>query len=260
MLRAFVITLGDGLEAFLIVAACLTLLRRGGLRHLLSAVQWGIAISVATSAIAAWMFSLAANQALAQTVMAFAALVGLGTLALAARPLYNVVRRNAELAVDARVRFSGGWVWLALFLFTMLVLSREGMEALLLVGVFIFQVRAFDLLAACALGWSLAAGAAWLWARYGPSLDGALIIEVTVIFAPLFALQLFVFGLQKLAEAAVFPGSATLHAALQPFSPDDFFGSLIAHALLAVPLAWLVVRAILGHGKTPTGGVAHLDR
>ena len=46
MLQAFVITLREGLEAFLIVAISLAYLRKSGRRELIPAVHWGIGLSV----------------------------------------------------------------------------------------------------------------------------------------------------------------------------------------------------------------------
>ena len=46
MVQAFVITLREGLEAFLIVAISLAYLRKSGRRELVPAVQWGIALSL----------------------------------------------------------------------------------------------------------------------------------------------------------------------------------------------------------------------
>ena len=47
MLQAFVITLREGLEAFLIVAISLAYLRKTGRHALIPAVHWGIGVSVA---------------------------------------------------------------------------------------------------------------------------------------------------------------------------------------------------------------------
>ena len=46
MLQAFIITLREGLEAFLIVAISLAYLRKSGRWELQSTVRWGIALSV----------------------------------------------------------------------------------------------------------------------------------------------------------------------------------------------------------------------
>ena len=59
MLQAFVITLREGLEAFLIVAISLAYLRKSGRRELIPAVHWGIALSVFISIGAAFVIELA---------------------------------------------------------------------------------------------------------------------------------------------------------------------------------------------------------
>src|SRR5205823_6848139 len=62
MLQAFVITLREGLEAFLIVAISLAYLRKSGRRELVPAVHWGIALSLVISIGAAFLFERAANH------------------------------------------------------------------------------------------------------------------------------------------------------------------------------------------------------
>ena len=52
MLQAFVITLREGFEAFLIVAISLAYLRKSGRAALAAPVYWGIGVSILTSAAA----------------------------------------------------------------------------------------------------------------------------------------------------------------------------------------------------------------
>jgi hypothetical protein len=80
MLEGFVITLREGLEAFLIVAVTLAYLRRTGRSHLVRAVHWGIAASVLVSGVAGMLFEQAANQALWKGVLAIAAAVLVSSL------------------------------------------------------------------------------------------------------------------------------------------------------------------------------------
>jgi len=63
MLQAFVVTLREGLEAFLIVAISLAYLRKTGRGALVPAVHWGIAASIALSIGAGVLLAQAANQA-----------------------------------------------------------------------------------------------------------------------------------------------------------------------------------------------------
>src|SRR5687768_18300628 len=80
MLPAFTITLREGLEAFLIVAISLAYLRKTGRQQLVSAVHWGIGLSILISMGAAWLFSNASNQALWEGVLALTAAVLVATL------------------------------------------------------------------------------------------------------------------------------------------------------------------------------------
>src|SRR3954464_3418368 len=80
MLQAVVITLREGLEAFLIVAISLAYLRKSGRRELISAVYYGIGLAVLLSIGAAYLFQKAANQALWEALLAIAAAVSVASL------------------------------------------------------------------------------------------------------------------------------------------------------------------------------------
>ena len=80
MLQAFVITLREGLEAFLIIAISLAYLRKSGRHQLIPAVHWGIGVSVLLSIGAGMLFQRASNQALWEGVLALAAAVLVASL------------------------------------------------------------------------------------------------------------------------------------------------------------------------------------
>ena len=70
MLQAFVITLREGLEAFLIVAISMAYLKKSQRSELVPAVRWGIGVAILLSIGAAVLFYRAANQALWEGVLA----------------------------------------------------------------------------------------------------------------------------------------------------------------------------------------------
>ncbi|MBE39894.1 MAG: iron permease FTR1, partial [Acidobacteria bacterium] len=80
MLQAFVITLREGLEAFLIIAISLAYLRKSGRTQLIPAVHWGVVVSIALSILAGMAFQRASNQALWEGVLAIAAAVMVASL------------------------------------------------------------------------------------------------------------------------------------------------------------------------------------
>ena len=62
MIQAFVITLREGIEAFLIVAISLAYLKRSGRGELIPAVRWGIVAALAISAAGGYLLYNASNQ------------------------------------------------------------------------------------------------------------------------------------------------------------------------------------------------------
>ncbi len=80
MLQAFVITLREGLEAFLIVAISLAYLRKSGRGDLAKAVHWGIVAAVVASAAGGYLLYNAANQEWIEGPLAFVAAVSVASL------------------------------------------------------------------------------------------------------------------------------------------------------------------------------------
>src|SRR6184192_3826274 len=80
MLQAFVITLREGLEAFLIVAISLAYLRKRGRLDLAKAVHWGIVVAVGVSAVGGYLLFNAANQEWLEGPLALVAAVSVLTL------------------------------------------------------------------------------------------------------------------------------------------------------------------------------------
>ena len=75
-------------------------------------------------------------------------------------------------------------------LVTTLLITREGLEAVLFLGVQAFTVKATVLALGAALGLLLAAGIAWSWSRFGYRLQMGVVLRVTAIFLVLFLAQL----------------------------------------------------------------------
>ena len=123
MLQAFVITLREGLEAFLIVAISLAYLRKSGRRELIPAVHWGIALSLFISIGAAYLFHRAANHSLWEGLLAIIAALSVASLTVHMWRTSRHQRRDRRALErgdeDRRVAFAG------VFLFTLLMITRE---------------------------------------------------------------------------------------------------------------------------------------
>jgi len=249
MLQAFVITLREGLEAFLIVAISLAYLRKSGRRELVPAVHWGIAVSVVLSIGAAWLFQRASNQALWEGVLALVAAVLVASLIVHMWRHARRLKREIEGQLERSAMKARAAAFASVFLFTLLMISREGMETALLMGTLLFQVRAADILAGAVAGTACAGLVAWLWSRYGHRVNLALFFQVTAVFLMVFVVQLLIYGFHELTEANIFPYSEPLHWATEPYGPDGRYGQYLTYFLVLLPMAWLAAATLLGTRK-----------
>ena len=96
MLQAFVITLREGLEAFLIVAISLAYLRKSGRHELVPAVHWGIGLSILLSIGAAFLFQRAANQSLWEGILAIVAAISVASLTVHMWRTSRRIKRDIE--------------------------------------------------------------------------------------------------------------------------------------------------------------------
>src|SRR5919106_2242744 len=163
MIQAFVITLREGLEAFLIVAISLAYLRKSGRHQLVPAVHWGIALSILVSIGAAMLFQRASNQALWEGVLALVAAVLVASLIVHMWRHAKRLKREIEGKLQESTLKTGAAAFAGVFLFILLMISREGMETALLMGTLLFQLRAVDIVLGAAAGTLCAASVAWLW-------------------------------------------------------------------------------------------------
>jgi high-affinity iron transporter len=248
MLQAFVITLREGLEAFLIVAISLAYLRKTGRHELITAVYWGIALAIAISVGAAFLFQRASNQALWEGVLAIAAAVSVASLIVHMWRHARRIKGEIEGRLAASAAKTGTAAFLGIFGFTLLMITREGMETALLMGTLFFQVKSGSLIAGAAIGTLAAASVAWLWSHYGHRVNLALFFQVTAVFLIVFVVQLLIYGFHELTEANIFPYSEFLHWATEPYGPDGRYGQYLSYMLVTLPLGWLLLSALKSRG------------
>lgn len=246
MLQAFIITLREGLEAFLIVAISLAYLRRQGRADLTRAVHWGIAVAVLLSVAAGYALQRAANQALWEGVLAIVAAVLVGTLIVHMWRAARRMRREIEERLAASASRGGRAAFAGVFLFTLLMITREGMETALLMNALLFQVRSVQMIAGALAGIAGATLVAWLWTKYGARVNLVRFFQVTAVFLMVFVVQLLVYGFHELTEAGLFPNSEALHAATEPYGPDGVYGQWLTYLLVLLPLAWLAASPLVG--------------
>ena len=248
MLQAFVITLREGLEAFLIVAISLAYLRKTGRASLIPAIHWGIASSIALSIGAGLLLAKARNQSFWEGVLGIVAAFLVASLTVHMWRAGRHMKQDIEGKLAASSGKTGTGAFWGVFVFTLLMITREGMETAMLMNALLFQVKAMSIAGGALGGTMVAAFIAFLWSRYGHRVNLSRFFQVTAIFLLVFVVQLLIYGFHELAEANVLPNSEALHWATEPYGPDGAYGHYLTYLLVVLPLGWLAVSSLFGKG------------
>src|SRR4051794_1828275 len=139
MLQAFVITLREGLEAFLIVAISLAYLKKTGRRALSPAVHWGIAAAVALSVGAGLLLARARNQALWEGVLGVAAAFLVASLTVHMWRAGRYMKKDIEGRLEQSSVKTGPAALFGVLVFTLPMITREGIGTPLLMDALLFQ-------------------------------------------------------------------------------------------------------------------------
>ena len=208
MSYAFIVVLREGFEAFLIVAITWAYLRKTCQIKLISADYWAIGISIVLSASLGYLLMRGVNGSLWEAVLGLVTVVLVGSLVV---HMWRVGPRFKRAMEDRLERVSvvrsAPAAWVGVFLFTALMISREGMET----AVMLQQVRSQDFLAGSLLGLAAAGALAWSWAHFGHRINFHRFFQLTSVYLLLFMLQVAVYSFHEFAEAGVLPNSEQLH-------------------------------------------------
>jgi len=121
------------------------------------------------------------------------------------------------------------------FLFTLVMITKEGMETVLM----LFQIHDPKLVTGVVLGVTGATAISWAWVNFGHLINIRRFFQVTSIFLMLFMVQIGIYSFHELSEAGVFPNSEVLHDATEPFSPTGLYGRWFSMIAIGACAAWL---------------------
>jgi high-affinity iron transporter len=253
MLATLLVTLREGIEAFLIVAITLAYLRKTHRVALGSAVLWGTGAGVALSVLAGYFFNQAENKPLWEGFLALAAAVMVLSMVFYMLKASKRMRGDIAAKVEAASQKSGAGAWLGVFAFVLVMIVREGMETALILTTLLFEQGSRDLLIGATFGVLLAALVAWAWSRYGQRVNLKRFFQVTSVFLILFTIQLFIYAFHEFSEAGVVPGidNAFWHAATEPYGPEGQYGEWLTYLMVLVPACWLAIAWWRDRGTPP---------
>ena len=160
------------------------------------------------------------------------------------------IKHGIESHLESSAAKTGTKARIGVFLFTLLMITREGMETALLMGTLFFQEAGVNILVGAAGGTLCAAFVAWLWSRYGHRINLGLFFQVTSIFLVLFAVQLLIYSFHEATEANVLPiDNQYWHIATEPYGPEGEYGAILTYALVLVPAVWIIWSMFSGKRK-----------
>jgi high-affinity iron transporter len=260
MLNSFIIVLREGFESFLLVGVILSYLRKSGQNWLNSTVYLALALGLAVSGALGYLLATGveesrlqqmmgdragaiagqffANEALREGILGLIAMVMVGTLVIHLWRTGAKLHERVHHRLGAMSSRSSRWAALTgVFLFTFLMITREGMETALM----LMQVRNPQLVTGALLGLFAAVLFAWGWTRFSHLINVKRFFKVTGIFLLLFMLQVGIYSFHELSEAGVLPNSEMLHTATEKFSPDGLYGKWFSLGMVTVCALWLFV-------------------
>jgi FTR1 family protein len=265
MFEALIVTLREGVEAALVVGIVVAFLRRQGYERYLSAVWSGLGSAAAASFAGAWLlYRWAINEEV------FEGLLYLGSALLVGTMTIWMWRRSQAIAGEMKGALAGilaregaRSIAAGLFLFTFLMVFREGIETALFLSALSLSTSGLRAISGVVLGLAGAILFGVMFVRGSLRVDLRRFFKITSIALLIFTLQLLINGYHELSEAGWVPANATTMATIGPLVRNELFFVL---AVLILPLLMLLVPgrakevpAALGAGA-PAGAEARLER
>ncbi len=252
MLETLVITFREGLETFLIVAITLAYLRKTGRAALAPAVYAGIVTAILISATTGWHIKDLVKEPMMEGLMAMAA--GLLVASMTFMMLRTAKHMGKQITdkLESHANKGGIAAMASVFIFTVLMIAREGMELSMMLGAMTSYLSLPSLLIGGLSGFGIVALIGFLWISQSNRINLKLFMQVTGVFLVLFATHLFVFGIHEISEINALPlfskeTNYTIHIATEAFGHDSLYAHLVTYSLLIVPCAWLAFSILRGN-------------
>ena len=260
MLPTMMVTFREGVEAFLIIAITALYLRNTGRPDLLKALRAGTVVAVAGSVLLGIV--LAKIGALTPfwegvlALIAMALVLGCTTHMMRhGKLMAQHIRERIGEHIGASAARSGGTAFWGVFLFTLLMIGREGVETATLLAALAGAANMRDLFTGGLIGIALAALLALAWARLGKRVNLTRFFQVTAVFMALFSIQLLIYAFHEFTEADAIPGldNQWWHIATEPYGPEGQYGAWLSYSLVLMPLAFLIFTRLRDRTSRITG-------
>ncbi len=244
MLESFVIVLREGIEAALVVAIVVSVLRKSSREDLYGRVTQGLLLAVVASIAGGLLLHrLAVNEDLFEGAVMLVAAVFVGTMMWWVHRMSHRLREEVGARV-ATAAGRGGW---AIFWLTFALVAREGVEAVLFLAATSLNTDTLATLAGGGIGLLVAVAFGIAFAGGSLRIDLRRFFSVTNFVLGVLLLQLFVGGLHELAEGGLLPLGRAEMSVIGPVVKNNV---LFVLAVLLVPIFAL---ATTRRGAAPSG-------
>ncbi len=240
MLQAFIITLREGVEAALIVGITLAYLSKIGRPELRKSVYAALAAAFLGSIGVAVMFSrMHWNQDVFEGWIMLAAAFFVVTMIV----FMMKTGRRLKGRIEGKVGLLAGEdAWFGLFLFVFLMVLREGVETVLILGAVTLNSTELLSFLGTLLGVVAAVLFGVMFVKGSVRINLQKFFRVTTVILFFVAAQLIVSGLHELSESGVLPSSKQEMAIIGPIVRNDLFFFITIFALAALMVLFEVKR------------------
>jgi high-affinity iron transporter len=148
------------------------------------------------------------------------------------------MKREITGAIDKVVTNPGRGAKVGIFLFVLLMIGREGLEAATMIASLAQTTDGAPLAIGGIVGVLLAALVAWAWTKYGHRINLGLFFQVTAVFMVLFSIQLLIYAFHEYTESAEIAKLGIMdvaywHEATEDWGPGGRIGVWISYSLVA---------------------------
>ncbi len=240
---SLVITLREGVEGALAISIILLYLRKTGRTALQAAVWWGLAAAIVASIIGAVILEqISLNQEIFEGILMFVAAFFVTTMIVwmwrSAKGLKKEIESKVE-EIAAHQEEGQSGAWMALFLFTFLMIVREGIETVIFLKAVNMSSDAIVSFAGGIVGLLFAVAFGIFFVRGSIRLDLGRFFKITGIVLFVFVIQLLIGGVHELSEGGLIDIGPRGMAIIGPIVKNNalfLIGILLIPALmLAIP-------------------------
>jgi len=246
MFETLMISFREGLEAFLIVAIVLAYLAKTGGEKLIPSVHRACVLAILGCAGLGFVFAkIGALTPFWEGTLALTAAVLVISCTLHMLKMGKHMKADITGAIDRAVQNPGGGAKLAIFMFVLLMIGREGLEAATMIASLAQSNDSLHLALGGVMGIGIAGLVAAAWSKYGHRINLGLFFQVTAAFMVIFSIQLVIYAFHEYTESVEIASlglfdNAYWHAATEAYGPQGQIGAWISYSLVLVPVAFLV--------------------